>query len=117
MHPRAEASGFDLIEGMALTSKDRAALRGEAHHLNPLVHVGHEGVTSAIRQSLDDALRTKELVKVAFNKTADIELKKEAATIAASVEAEVVQVIGRTMTLYRRNPELKPKGDLPPWRR
>jgi RNA-binding protein len=102
---------------MALTSKDRAALRGEAHHLDPLVHVGHEGMTPAIRQSLDDALRTKELVKVAVNKTANIELKKEAGAIAASVGAEVVQVIGRTMTLYRRNPELKQKGDLPAWRR
>ena len=102
---------------MALTSKERAALRGEAHHLNALVHVGHEGITAAIRQSLDDALRTKELVKLSVNKTADVDLKKEAGAIAASVDAEVVQVIGRTVTGYRRNPDLKPKGDLPPWRR
>lgn len=102
---------------MALTSKERAALRGEAHHLNALVHVGHEGVTDAIRQLLDDTLRTKELVKVSFNKTADVDLKKEAGAIAESVGAEVVQVIGRTITIYRRNPELKQKGDLPPWRR
>ena len=101
---------------MALTSKERAALRGEAHHLNALVHVGHDGVTDAIRQSLDDALRTKELVKVSFNKTADVDLKKDAGAIAASVEAEVVQVIGRTITVYRQNPELKQKGDKPPWR-
>jgi RNA-binding protein len=102
---------------MALTSKERAALRGEAHHLNALVHVGHDGVTPAIRQSLDDALRTKELVKISFNKTADVDLKKDAAGIAASVDAEVVQVIGRTVTVYRQNPDLKQKGDLPPWRR
>jgi RNA-binding protein len=101
---------------MALTSKERAALRGEAHHLHPLVHVGHDGVTGAIRQSLDDALRTKELVKVSFNKTADVDLKKDAATIASSVGAEVVQVIGRTITVYRQNPEIKQK-DLPAWRR
>lgn len=102
---------------MALTSKERAALRGEAHHLNALVHVGHDGVTDAIRQSLDDALRTKELVKVSFNKTADVDLKKEAGAIAQSVGAEVVQVIGRTITIYRQNPELEQKGDLPPWRK
>ena len=99
---------------MALTSKERAALRGEAHHLNALVHVGHDGVTDAIRQSLDDALRTKELVKISFNKTADVDLKKDAATIASSVDAEVVQVIGRTITVYRLNPEIK--RDIPPWR-
>jgi RNA-binding protein len=104
---------------MALTSKERAALRGEAHHLNALVHVGHEGMTDAIRQTLDDALRTKELVKISVNKTADIDLKKDAATIASSVGADVVQVIGRTITVYRRNPEIdiKKKGDIPPWRR
>jgi RNA-binding protein len=101
---------------MALTSKQRAALRGEAHHLTALVHIGHEGVTPAIRQSLDDALRTKELVKIQVNKTADIDLKKSAGEVAASVGAEVVQVIGRTMTLYRLNPELKLKTDTPPWR-
>ena len=81
------------------------------------MHVGHEGVTPAIRRSLDDALRTKELVKIAFNKTADVDLKKDAGAIASSVDAEVVQVIGRTVTLYRQNPEIKQKGDLPPWRR
>jgi len=102
---------------MALSSKERAALRGEAHHLNALVHVGHEGLTPAIRQSLDDALRTKELVKISVNKTADIDLKKEAGTIASAVDAEVVQVIGRTLTVYRENPELRKKGDLPAWRR
>ena len=102
---------------MALTSKERAALRGEAHHLNALVHVGHEGMTGAIRQTLDDALRTKELVKISVNKTADIDLKKDAATIASSVGADVVQVIGRTITVFRRNPELKQKGDIPAWRR
>ena len=101
---------------MALTSKERAALRGEAHHLKALVHVGHEGVTDAVRQMLDDALRTKELVKIQFNKTADVDLKKDAGTIAASVAAEVVQVIGRTITVYRLNPDLKLKTDVPPWR-
>lgn len=102
---------------MALTSKERAALRGDAHHLNPLVHVGHEGVTPAIRQSLDDALRTKELVKISVNKTADVDLKKDAAGIAAAVQAEVVQVIGRTVTVYRKNPEIKAKDGIPPWKR
>jgi RNA-binding protein len=102
---------------MALTSKDRAALRGEAHHLNAVVHVGHEGLTGAIRKTLDDALRTKELVKISFNKTADVNLKKDAGTIASSVGAEVVQVIGRTITIYRENPELKKKDALPAWRR
>ena len=101
---------------MALTSKERAALRGEAHHLKALVHVGHEGITGPIKSNIDDALRTKELVKIQFNKTADVDLKKAAGELAASVDAEVIQVIGRTVTLYRLNKDLKLKNDTPPWR-
>ena len=52
---------------MTLSSKERAALRAEAHHLTALVHVGHHGLTDALRQTLDDALRTHELVKVALS--------------------------------------------------
>jgi RNA-binding protein len=99
-----------------LTSKERAALRGEAHHLTALVHVGHQGLTPAIHQTLDDALRTKELVKIQFTKTADVNLKTAAGELANAVGAEVVQVIGRTVSLFRENPELE-KKELPPWRR
>jgi RNA-binding protein len=102
---------------MAMSSRQRAALRGEAHHLTALVHVGHQGITPAIRSSLDDALRTKELVKIQFTKTADVDLKVAAGEMAGSVGAEVVQVIGRTVTLYRLNPDLKLKSDTPPWRK
>lgn len=102
---------------MSLTSKARASLRSEAHHLSAIVHVGHHGITPAIKHSLDDALRTKELVKIQLTKTADVDLKKAAGDLATSVDAEVVQVIGRTVTLYRENPELERKGDIPPWRR
>src|SRR3954462_8508263 len=101
---------------MPISSKQRAALRAETHHLTALVHVGHHGLTPALRQSLDDALRTKELVNLQFTKTADVDLKKEAGTLAKSVGADVVQVIGRIVSLYRENRELE-KKDLPAWRR
>ena len=101
---------------MAMTGKDRAALRGEAHHLTALVHVGHQGLTPAVFQTLDDALRTRELVKVQFARTLTVPAKDAAHALATASAAEVVQVIGRTATLYRRNPEL-PKGELPAWRR
>jgi RNA-binding protein len=100
---------------MALSSKERAALRGEAHHLTALVHVGHQGITPAIQQTLDDALRTRELVKIQFTKTADVDLKVAAGDLAKAADAEVIQVIGRTVTLYRLNPEIK--SEVPPWRR
>ena len=100
-----------------MTSKERATLRAEAHHLSPAVHVGHQGVTPALLQSLDDALRTRELVKVQLSRNADEKPKEVASRLAAELGADIVQVIGRTATLYRENPDLDRKpGAPPPWR-
>ena len=103
---------------MTITSKERAELRAEAHHLTALVHVGQHGLTPAIISSLDDALRTHELVKVQLGKQVDLSARDAAEQLAKAVRADVVQVIGKTTTLYRENPKLeKKKGALPPWRR
>lgn len=102
---------------MAITSKQRATLRAEAHHLTATVHVGQHGLTDALRQSVDDALRTHELVKIQFTKNAAVTAKEAANDLAKAVDADVVQVIGNTATIYRENPELKRKDGVPPWRR
>ena len=102
---------------MALSSKERATLRGEAHHLTAGVHVGQHGLTDSVKQTIDDALRTHELVKIQFGKNADVELKDAANELATALGADVVQVIGKTATLYRPNPDLKRKDGVPPWRK
>lgn len=94
---------------MRLSSKDRAALRAHAHHLDVMVHIGHQGLTDAVRQSLDDALRTHELVKVQISKNSDASAKDVANELARALDADVVQTIGRTATLFRLNPELEQK--------
>ena len=99
-----------------MKGRDRAELRSEAHHLDPRVHVGKEGLSATLITSLDDILRTRELVKVKLGKNADVKAKDAAASLALATKSEVIQVIGRTATFYRENPELK-KGDVPPWKR
>ena len=99
-----------------MKGRKRAELRAEAHHLSPTVHVGKEALSASLITSLDDTLRTRELVKVRLGRTADIKPKDAAAALALATKSEVVQVIGRTATFYRENPDLK-KGDLPPWKR
>ena len=102
---------------MTLSSKERAELRGEAHHLAPVVHVGHQGLTDALMQTLDDALRTRELVKVSLAQSTDVSAKDASHQLAEKLGADVVQTIGRTCTLFRENPDLKRKKDAPPpWR-
>jgi len=101
-----------------MKGSERAELRAEAHHLTASVHVGQHGLTPALVASLDDALRTHELVKVKLGRNVEIKAKDAARQLAADTESEVIQVIGHTATFYRENPELKKKkGDLPPWRR
>lgn len=103
---------------MAITGKERAELRAEAHHLDPLVHLGAQGITPTLVGALDDALRTRELVKVQLGRPVEERPRAIAERLAQETGAVVVQVIGRTATLYRENPELDRKdGTPPPWRR
>ena len=102
---------------MALSSKERAALRGEAHRLSASVHIGQHGLTDTVRQTVDDDLRTHELVKIQFTKNAGADVKDAANDLAAKLGADVVQVIGRTATLFRANPELPRKEGRQPWQR
>ena len=101
-----------------MKGSERAEMRSEAHHLDPTVHIGHLGITPAVIASLDDALRTRELVKVKLPKGSEVKPKEAAGSLASSTSSEVVQVIGRTATFYRENPDLSHKrGDPPPWKR
>ena len=110
--------GHRATRDMAITGKERAELRAEAHHLDPLVHIGAQGVTPTLVGALDDALRTRELVKVQLGRPIEERPRAVAERLAEETGAVVVQVIGRTATLYRENPELERKhGAPPPWRR
>jgi RNA-binding protein len=101
-----------------MNGKERAELRAEAHHLDPAVHVGHQGLTPTVIGSLDDALRTRELVKVKITNKDVIKPKDAANALALATNSAVVQVIGRTATFFRENPDLdKKRGELPPWRK
>lgn len=100
-----------------MKGKERAELRAEAHHLNPTVHIGQQGLTPSVVSALDDALRTRELVKVKLGNKDDLKPKDIANSLALATNAAVVQVIGRTATLFRENPEIeKKRGNVPPWR-
>ena len=101
-----------------MRGKERAELRSEAHHLTPTVHIGQHGLTPALINSLDEALRTRELVKVKLGNKDDAKPKDVASALALATNSDVVQVIGRTATLFRENPEMdRKRGDIPPWRK
>jgi RNA-binding protein len=89
----------------ALRGRDRASLRADAHHLAPAVHMGAQGISESLLKSLDETLRARELVKVKIGKGSELATREVANDLAARTNAEVVQVIGRTFTLYRQDQE------------
>ena len=90
---------------MDLTSKQRAQLRGLANRIDTILQVGKGGVGEALVKQVDDALAARELVKLRALETAPEEPGELAAQLAEATGAEVVQVIGRRLVLYRRHPK------------
>ena len=90
-----------------MTSKERAALRAQANGLDVLFQVGKGGISDALIEQTDGALRTRELIKLrVLTETSPVSPREAAEEIAAKTGAEVVQVIGGVMVLYRYNPKL-----------
>jgi RNA-binding protein len=96
-----------------LTPKQRAHLKSLAHHLNPVLFVGKEGVTDQTVRSLEEAFNTRELLKVKILEAAPMTAREGAAALAERIDGAVaVQAIGRVGVLYRPHPE-KPEIELP----
>ena len=85
-----------------MTSKQRAYLRGLANTLEPIVHAGKGGISDALIKQADDALAAREIIKGKVLETAPGTAREMAEEIAAAVNAQVVQVIGRTFVLFRQ---------------
>ncbi len=87
----------------------RRELRARAHHLNPVVSIGHHGLTPSVLHETDVALTAHELVKVRV--FADDREEREAllARICDALDCAPVQQIGKLLVLWRP----RPKGDEP----
>jgi RNA-binding protein len=97
---------------MPLTGKQRQHLRALAHHLEPVVHVGHDGVTPAVLAQIDEALVAHELIKVRVSADAPSSREDSAEELATGTRAEVAQVIGRIVVLWRRRTPTKKKAKI-----
>lgn len=94
-----------------MTGKERAAFRAAANHLEPLFQIGKGGLSDALIKQTDDALRARELIKLkVLLESSPITTREAADEIAQAVGAEVIQVIGGVIVLYRESPELKEKA-------
>lgn len=88
-----------------LTSKQRAKLKSIAASTETILQVGKGGVGEQLIKQVDDALTARELVKLRALETAPEEPGELAEILAEATGSEVVQVIGRRLVLYRKNPQ------------
>ena len=87
-------------------------MRGLGHHLEPVVHVGKDGLSKALLAAAKEALEQHELIKVKLGEAVDGERSSLGKAMADALSAELAQVLGRTVLLYRKRRE-DPKIRLP----
>ena len=94
------------MTALALTPAERKLKRAEAHHVDPVVSIGNDGATPAVRKELDSALSSHGLVKVRV--FSDDRAAREAlfGELSAALSAAPVQHIGKLLVFWR---EPKPK--------
>ncbi len=93
---------------MPLSPQQKKTLKQQGHHLKPVVWIGSAGLSEAVLNELNTALDHHELLKV---KVGEGERDERRAIIEAACEtlkAELVQRVGNTAVIYRRNPKKKP---------
>lgn len=84
------------------------ALRGIAHHLDPIVTVSEAGLTPNVLTELQRALNDHELVKVRLGILDRDNRRSVGDDAARRTGAQMVQRIGKVVVLYKHNPDAKP---------
>ena len=85
-----------------MTTRQRAALRAMANTIDPVLHIGKDGINDNLAKQAWDALEARELIKVTVQKNAPMDAREACAELCERVHAEAVQVIGSRFVIYRQ---------------
>ena len=85
-----------------LSKSDKTKLRGMGQKLRPLFQIGEN-----LCATLSDSLEAHELVKLNALKTCPVGIQEAALDLSAATNSEIVQIIGKTVVLYRRSKKNK----------
>lgn len=88
-----------------LSGKQRKTLRGFAHHMQPLIRVGRDGLDEGVANATSEALEQHELIKVKLLESATMSAKEAGEWLAKQCGAHLVGRVGRIAILYRRRPK------------
>jgi RNA-binding protein len=92
------------MPAIELTPAERKEKRGEAHHLDPVVMIGADGLTPAILKETDAALKAHGLIKVRMFSDERATREAALAELANKLDAAPVQHIGKLLVLWRPLP-------------
>jgi RNA-binding protein len=89
-----------------LTSSQAKFLRGLAHNLKPVVFIGQKGITTALLESIREALAVHELIKVRFIDSPDTRRRADAVVeVQEKTESALAGMIGHVAIFYRPQPD------------
>jgi len=92
---------------MAITSKQRAALRSMANTMETILYIGKDGVTPNTIKEAYDALEARELIKCCVQQGAPLDAREACQLVCEQTGAEPVQCIGRRFVIYRESRDNK----------
>ena len=97
------------MSAIQLSPAQRKVHRADAHHLDPIVMVGGDGLTPAVKKEVESALKAHGLIKIRV--FSDDRLAREAMlrTLAEELDAAPIQHIGKLLVLWRPIPEKEKK--------
>lgn len=87
-----------------INKKDKFRLRALANPLKPVVIIGKDGLTENIIGSINDVIKTHELIKISILKTYEgLETEELAELICSTIDAELIFTVGRVIVIYKKN--------------
>ena len=92
---------------MMLSGKQKRYLRSLAVNEKALFQIGKDGLSQNLFDSLKEALKARELVKISVLKTCELAMNEICIDLCANTGAELVQRIGKTVVLYKASKEKK----------
>ncbi|MBO4298161.1 MAG: YhbY family RNA-binding protein [Clostridia bacterium] len=87
---------------MTMTTKQRAGLRAMANTIDPILHIGKDGINDNLAKQAWDALEARELIKATVLQNAPLTAREACEALCERVHAEPVQVIGNRFVIYRK---------------
>lgn len=90
-----------------LTGKQKRYLRSLAHHIDPIFQVGKGGVNEHLITHINEAIETRELMKITVLNNCLEDKNEVAAELASRSGSELVQTIGKIVVLYKESKEHK----------